>query len=70
MNRTCKGWERRVWYLLESSGASEGKVSPRKEERAGSKGSQTTRVDVADQEKGIKVVSSITSPHLTAPSPS
>ena len=47
-----------------------GKVSSRKEEGVGSKRSQITQVDVADQEKGIRLVSSITSPHLTAPSPS
>ena len=70
MNGTCKGWQRREWYLLESLGARVGKVSLRKEEGAGSKGSQTTQVGVVDQEKSIKPVSSITSPHLTAPSPS
>ena len=46
-----------------------GKVSSGKEEGVGSKGSHITQVDVVDQEKGIKLVSSITSPHLTAPRP-
>ena len=70
MNGTCKGWERRQWYLLESLGASVGKVSSGNEVGVGSKGSHITQVDVVDQEKGIKLVSSITSPHLTAPRPS